>query len=327
MHSIQRADYDRPAQEDNINACHATSLYNCLHADDFSTNHAKRRRASEPIEMPSLQRARVARFGEDDASPNVLVSEPQGVSGAAASHSGAVRRLQGVTVQFHGLPDPLSNVQIQARECAGVVIRSCLQATWEPSTVARYNAVLEGAVAEAEALFGVELLPCDTDIKLMLLFSRFDGAPWGTISVSKCAVRAWHAERGLTDVFQSVWSERTLFFWKGLKKRADHTRRHAKRPIYHKELLCFQRARLDAGTVAGIRDAAIAAVCFYCIRSPAETLSLQVGDISVAGDSFKIVVRRQENDPEGRGMTCWLPKIESLGVLCPFHLLSTWVVA
>ena len=224
------------------------------------------------------------------------------------------------------LPDPSSSYQSHAREQAAVIIRNCFSATWEQSTITRYNAVLEGAVVEAEAVLGVDLLPCDTDIKLMLLFTRFDGAPWGTISASKCAVRAWHLERGLSDVFRSVWSERALFFWKGLKKRADHTRRRAKRAVYHKELLLFQRARVDAGTVAGTRDAAIAAVCFYGIRRSAEALALQVGDLSVAGDSFKLVITRQKNDPDGRGMTCWIPRIESLGNLCPFQLLTAWMV-
>ena len=236
------------------------------------------------------------------------------------------RKLQGVSVQLRGLPNAHTDVQRHARECAAAIIKSCLHATWEPSTVARYNAVLHGVVADSEASLGVDLLPCDTDVKLMLLFTRFDGAPWGTVSASKCAVRAWHLERGLSDVFQSVWSERALLFWKGLKKRADHSKQSAKRPVHHKELLGYQKARLSAGTVAGFRDAAIAAVSFYCIRRSAESLNLEVGDISTKGDSIRIVVRRQKNDPEGRGMTCWLPEIASLGDLCPHRLLTTWLV-
>ena len=34
--------------------------------------------------------------------------------------------------------------------------------------------------------------------------------------------------------------------------------------------------------------------------------------MSLVGDCFKLVIRRQKNDPEGRGMACWLPKIASL---------------
>ena len=118
------------------------------------------------------------------------------------------RKLQGMSLQLCGLPDASSLTQVQARESAAVVIRSCMQAIWEPSTVARYNAVLQGSVTEAEALLGIDLLPCDTDVKFMLLFARFDGAPWSTIASSKCAIRAWRLERGLSDVFQSIWSER-----------------------------------------------------------------------------------------------------------------------
>ena len=321
MHSIRRADYEQPGNDAAGDAVPSRrpSLYNCLHADDFFVSQAsKRRRGPGLSAVPTLRHAIFHPASQMQASPSLGETRPQA---AVSGH-----KLMGVNVDLCDLPGAPSSSQSDAREVAADVIRNCLRATWEPSTVARYNSVLEGAVAEAESVLGVDLLPCDTDIKLMLLFARFDGAPWGTISASKCAIRAWHLERGMSDVFQSVWSERSLLFWKGLKKRADHTKSHAKRMVYHKELLCFQRARLDAGTVAGIRDAAIAAVCFYGIRRSAEALALQIGDMSVAGDSFKLIIRRQKNDPDGRGMTCWLPRIPSLDDLCPFQLLTTWLI-
>ena len=236
------------------------------------------------------------------------------------------RRLHGVAMQLIGFPSALTRVQSEARERAAGVIKLCLRATCEPSTVNRYNSVLQGAITETENAMGIDLLPCDSDIKLMLLFARFDGAPWGSVSAAKCAVRAWHLERQLSSLFQSSWTERAFLFWKGLKKRADHTKSAAKRPVHHKELLDFQRARLDAGTIAGVRDAAIAAVSFYGIRRSAETLGLNVSDVAMVGDSFRLQVRYQKNDPEGRGMACWLPKIASLGDLCPNHLVNTWLV-
>ena len=276
MHSIRRDDYDQHADDRSAVSTRRASVYQCLHVDDFiGKREYKRHRSLESAGTRSVGCSIERSVGTGTASPATHVPQTH------TAFDSSVHRLKGVCVVLADLPDPSSSYQSHAREQAAVIIRNCFSATWEQSTITRYNAVLEGAVVEAEAVLGVDLLPCDTDIKLMLLFTRFDGAPWGTVSASKCAVRAWHLERGLSDVFRSVWSERALFFWKGLKKRADHTRRRAKRAVYHKELLLFQRARVDAGTVAGTRDAAIAAVCFYGIRRSAEALALQVGDLSV----------------------------------------------
>ena len=316
MHRLRRSDFDEHDEGSNDATCGARSLYRCLHADDFAPSvQVKRHCNHESRTAPALaQLPGVSTIG--------LASNPS--QEREPDHSR--RKLQGVSLQLLGLTDTRSYSHELARGRASAVIRSCLEATWETSTIARYNAVLEGAVTETEQSMGLELLPCDSDIKLMLLFARFDGAPWGSVSVAKAAVRAWHLERELGDTFQSAWTQRAFFFWKGLKKRADHTKSAAKRPIHHAELLGYQKARLDAGTVAGMRDAAISAVCFYGIRRSSEALSLEVGDLSVIGDSLKLQVRCQKNDPEGRGMACWLPKIASLGDLCPYHLVTTWLV-
>ena len=114
------------------------------------------------------------------------------------------------------------------------------------------------------------------------------------------------------EVFHSVWSERCLLFWRGLMRRADHSKRRARRPIRHKELLEFQRARIVAGTVAALRDATIAAVCFYGIRRSAAALALDLADVNLECDCFRILISKQKNDPDGHGMACWLPTIPSL---------------
>jgi integrase len=80
-------------------------------------------------------------------------------------------------------------------------------------------------------------------------------------------------------------------------------------------------------SLAGLRDAAIATVCFYCVRRSAEALALEVMDVDMVGECFRVTVHRQKNDPNGRGMTCWLPKMQALGQLCPQLVLNTWLVA
>ena len=322
MHSIKRSDYSQSSDESgSSNLNRADSLYKCLHVDDFD--------AAQRVKRPHLMATVNSRHTAPGRSSTAVVANAhQCLPTASAPNDGRDRRLGGVKILLSDLPDSGSNVSasLSARQCSLDVIQGCLKACWEPSTLARYNGILEGAVCDAESALGVELLPCDSDVKLMLLFARFDGAAWGTISANKSAVRAWHAERGLCTVFQSAWTERSCLFWKGFKKRADHSKVRAKRSVYHSELLQFQRSRLDAGTLAGQRDAAIAAVCFYGIRRSAEVLALQVADVSVQGDSFRLLITWQKNDPNGKGMSCWLPKIESLDDLCPFRLLTTWIV-
>ena len=246
MHLIRLADFDVPVDDSSAVARQAPRLHRCLHADDFSTGGEPKR--------PRLDGAAYTRSPKRSFAPTNIGGNEAVVQefGSSPLPRNTDRKLHGMSVHLSGLPYANTPAQAQARERAADVVKICLQATWEPSTVARYNSVLAGAVAEAEAFMDVALLPCDTDLKLMLLFAQFDGMPWGSISASKCAVRAWHLERGCSDVFEAVWSERALMFWKGLKKRADHSRRRAKRPIYHSELVGFQRARLEAGTVAGI---------------------------------------------------------------------------
>ena len=91
------------------------------------------------------------------------------------------------------------------------------------------------------------------------------------------------------------------------------------------ELIAYQRQRLAAGTTAGLRDAAAAAVCFYCVRRSAEMLALTRDCVSEKGECFELHIKRQKNDPLGTGMRCWLPRVEALGLCCPFSLLQRWL--
>eukprot|EP00959_Pyramimonas_sp_CCMP1952_P432775 9062969-Pyramimonas_sp.AAC.1 len=86
---------------------------------------------------------------------------------------------------------------------------------------------------------------------MMCLFASLDGKPWGTISTARSAVRAWHEERGLVDPFDSAWTDRAARFWKGLKKRADHTLSRAKVPLSLTQLLQYVRARRGVNSPAG----------------------------------------------------------------------------
>ena len=208
MHAIRRSDFARPDEGGTDSVTRITApLYRWLHSDDFAANvDTKRHRSSL---------ASATNPGGPAPVSALIYHRP---TSQLPMPDSSCRKLIGTPFELLSLPSAHNNCQVQARERAALVIKTCLQANWEPSTVARYNSVLEGAVVEAEALMGIELLPCDSDVKLMLLFARYDGACWGSVSAAKSAVRAWHLERGLNGVFQLAWTERASLFWKVLKK-------------------------------------------------------------------------------------------------------------
>ena len=84
-----------------------------------------------------------------------------------------------------------------------------------------------------------------------------------------------------------------------MKKLADHTASKAKRPLTLQELTLYQRTRLATGTPAGLRDAALAGVAFFCIRRSAEVLALELRDAVDADGYLQLRIRRQKKDPLG----------------------------
>ena len=74
----------------------------------------------------------------------------------------------------------------------------------------------------------------------------------------------------------------------------------------------------------GLRDASLVAVGFYGVRRISEILALQIEDLTFNTGDVNILVKRQKNDPYGRGHSCTIPKIPELGVLCPYRLLKEW---
>jgi hypothetical protein len=150
------------------------------------------------------------------------------------------------------LPQASSSAQGH-REALVQVATSCLSSAWESSTIATYESSLRVHVQGTERLVEASLLPLDSTDKLMLLFASVDGSPWGSIQIMKSAVRAWHNTRNLFNVFDECWDARALQFWRGLKKRADHSHScRRKRGVSEDEVWCFISARLQSNTPAGL---------------------------------------------------------------------------
>jgi len=250
---------------------------------------------------------------------------------AAVGSGGTDSRLtlQPANIQLALNSAPSSAGEAAARAATTETVTACLDQSLEPTTKKTYNSALAVNVGGAEVELGAELLPMDSDSKLMAAFARMDGKPWGSTRVLKAAVRAWHETREAQDVLAASWTPRALRFWRGLKKRADHTKSHAKKPVSLDEFDSYVQGRLARGSAAGLPDAAAAGVCFFGVRRSAEMLAMREEHLSWLGAANNPTgaacrVLKQKNDPDGHGMTCWIPAMPQRGDLCPVRLLRRW---
>ena len=286
-----------------------------LRRDDFgpplsSSSATKVRAAGRPCLDPQLQVPR--------HPPPARPHDPVAVARLA---------LRPAVVKFD-LPPPASEAVDHERRQREAVASSCLDSSLAASSKRTYESCLKVQVGDAEVSVGAELLPMDSDSKLMAAFSGLVGKPWATVRLVKSAVRAWHVAAECTEKFEKAWTEKALRFWQGLKRQAPHAG-NAKHPVDQTELHSFLDARLAVATPAGIRDAAAAAFCFYGIRRSNEHLRLQRSQISFppgeeGSRHATAFIAQQKNDPNGKGMTCWIPELPHLGPRCPYLLLQQW---
>ena len=122
-------------------------------------------------------------------------------------------------------------------------------------------------------------------VELMLALSQYEGRPWGTTTTARAAIRSWHLQRGLEDFCDNAWTARAVASWRGWKKKADHSRSSAKRPVTQNEISQCSETRVACQSTTGVRDEAAVTVCFYGVRRCSEIINLRPGDVSI-GDNF-----------------------------------------
>ena len=131
-----------------------------------------------------------------------------------------------------------SSDALTARAALDDSIGEILQTSWEPSTIKTYDRILKLHVHGVESSIEETLLPADTSDKLMMLFAPMAGMAWNSVRINKAAIRAWHAARNCTCIFDGAWDDRALLFWAGLKKRCPLLPGQ-KRPASLEEFLTF----------------------------------------------------------------------------------------
>ena len=302
----------------------------CLHSNDFGARpepgHPRGLHPTVATAASTLTRARPHRSRSRPAARSSGASSSSGPGAAGSSQLHVAAPTFGLqSLPFdESLPGDILLPQLAHRVQLAETVEACFAAAWAPSTRRTYSSALQSNAGRLEETLGTQLLPVDTDVKLKIIFAALDGKPWGTIQTQRTALRAWHLERSLLREFEATWSDLALHFWRGLKKRADHSHPRVKRPVDQPELIMFQRSRFGSGKLAGVRDAAAAAFCFYGIRRASEMLALLRSDVQLLPDCVEVTVRNQKNDPFGLGMRCRIPKLPALDVCCPAQLLGNW---
>ena len=165
------------------------------------------------------------------------------------------------------LPPASSAAVDQERRQREAVASSCVDSSLAAGSKRTYESCLKVQVGDAEVSAGAELLPMDSDSKLMAAFSGLVGKPWATVRLVKCAVRAWHLAAECIEKFEAAWTERALRFWQGLKRQASHAS-HAKHPVDQTELHNSIDVRLAAGTLASHRFSVLSNYHFLFDTSP-----------------------------------------------------------
>jgi hypothetical protein len=77
-------------------------------------------------------------------------------------------------------------------------------------------------------------------------------------------------------------------------------------------------------TAAGLRDAALAAVCFFGVLRISEALALTQAQVSWENGGATLHISKSKTDQEGVGRDVFIPRIASLGTNCPHRTFRAW---
>ena len=327
MHLLRRNDLAKAVSADNSGrptSANSSSRLGpgCLHKNDFPVPPQPSARPLAKVLAAPLARPRSRSRPLSQAAASSC-PDSSGTTLSSVSQVAPHVDLRGLALD-ENLPSEILVPQLGHRVRLAEIVEACLQPAWAPATRRAYTSALQSNVSRLEANVGAQLLPFDSDIKLMVVFAGLDGRPWSTIQAQRAALRAWHLERSLLHLFEAAWTDQALHFWRGLKKRADHSHPRAKQPIDQHTLILFQRCRFGSGKLAGMRDAAAGAFCFYGVRRSSEMIQHLRSDVRILPDCIECFVRKQKNDPFGFGMRCWIPCLPELGLCCPYQLIQNW---
>ena len=168
-----------------------------------------------------------------------------------------------------------------------------------------------------------KLIPCDTPVKLMLLFTEnCENKQWKTTKGQEAAISKWHLEHGWGREYDdSRYSQHFQLFWKGLKRASRHDD-FSKRAITHNEFLNFQKT---VGTKYGKKGGtsksrlllAFSALAFYGVKRVSEVANLQLEDVIEVPGGLRVVIKEQK---QGGKTTCFIP------TSCPGYTdIKSWI--
>ena len=144
------------------------------------------------------------------------IAQPVGPATVAPSHESELR-CQIPQIACPSLGDALADVGTTAlREQVRSFVDDCFKAEVAPSTVDRYQQILNATIKPAEQELAMRLLPLDSMKSFLALFGhlrlkRGAGLQWPYVRMVKAAIIKWHRRSNTPCIFDE-WSAEMRFF-------------------------------------------------------------------------------------------------------------------
>ena len=121
---------------------------------------------------------------------------------------------------------------------------NCLDIAHEKSTLTCYSGAARTVVGDLEKQVGSSPLPLGGEIRLLIVLSSMEGAPWNAIRLGAAALQYWHTHNGYGKGYNTAWADKSLATWECVGETADHTQGATKLSLGHGSLMKLQRASI-----------------------------------------------------------------------------------
>ena len=139
---------------------------------------------------------------------------------------------------------PTGRVKARGQEEDEFRVANCLDIAHEKSTLTCYSGAARTVVGDLEKRVGSSPLHLGREIRLLIVLSSMEGAPWNAIRVGVAALQYWHTHSGYGKGYNAAWADKSLTTWEGLGRTADHTKGATKLSLGHGSLMKLQRASI-----------------------------------------------------------------------------------
>ncbi len=161
-------------------------------------------------------------------------------------------------------------------------------------------------------------LPADPDTVAAYLVDHAPRFHTSTLQRRLSAINVMHREHEHAP----PRSERLAMIWSGIR-RTNGTANHGKTPLLIGDLRRVVDA-IDLSRPIGVRDRALLLVGFAMGARRSELVALDIDDLELTGDGYRVIIRRSKTDQEAAGRTVGVPYGADPRT-CPVSALQAWL--